>query len=106
MWISRWHGCSDVHKATISVAVRDAAGKLTMESIIETRVATILEFVHALGGSPSITFEEGTGASWLYDLLNLISVKVIVCESAEECFAQGWKHERQGRRPQTARITS
>ena len=31
----------DVHQATISVAVRDSAGKLVMESIIETK-ATIL----------------------------------------------------------------
>lgn len=50
----------DVHKATISVAVRDAAGKLTMESIIETKAATILEFIHGIGGNLSLTFEEGT----------------------------------------------
>ena len=59
----------EIHKATISVAVRDATGKLTMESTIETKAATILEFVHGLGGSLSVTSEEGTGASWLYDLL-------------------------------------
>ena len=63
----------DVHKATISVAVRNAAGKLTMESTIETKAATILEFVHGLGGSLSVTFEEGTGAGWLYDLPSLTS---------------------------------
>jgi hypothetical protein len=27
----------DVHKATTSVAVRDSSGKLTMESVIETK---------------------------------------------------------------------
>jgi len=32
----------DVHQATISVAVRDAKGKLVMESILETKAATIL----------------------------------------------------------------
>jgi hypothetical protein len=33
-----------VHQATISVAVMDATGKLVMETILETRAATILEF--------------------------------------------------------------
>ena len=35
----------DMHQATISVAVRDAKGKLVMESILETKAATILEFL-------------------------------------------------------------
>ena len=34
----------DVHQATISVAVLDSTGKLVMESILETKAATILEF--------------------------------------------------------------
>lgn len=34
----------DVHQATISVAVMDASGKVVMESILETKAATILEF--------------------------------------------------------------
>ena len=63
----------DVHQATISVAVRDLAGKLMMESTIETKAGTILEFVRGLAGSLSVTFEEGTGASWLYDLLKSMS---------------------------------
>jgi hypothetical protein len=32
----------DVHQATISVAVLDSTGKLVMESILETKAATIL----------------------------------------------------------------
>jgi len=31
----------DVHQASISIAVRDASGKLVMESLIETKAATI-----------------------------------------------------------------
>ncbi len=38
----------DVHQATISVAVMDSKGKLIMECILETKAATILEFVHGL----------------------------------------------------------
>jgi hypothetical protein len=46
--------------ATISVAVTDSRGKLIMESILETKAATILEFLQGLHGSLSVTFEEGT----------------------------------------------
>ena len=34
----------DVHQASISVAVRDGAGKLVMECVVETKAATVLEF--------------------------------------------------------------
>ncbi len=45
----------DVHQATISVAVRDSAGKLVMESILETKASTILDFIRGLGGNLSVT---------------------------------------------------
>ena len=41
----------DVHKDSISIAVLNSSGKLVMESIIETKAITILEFVHGLRGS-------------------------------------------------------
>ena len=59
----------DVHQATISVAVMDSAGKLILESILETKAATILQFIAGLRGSLLVTFEEGTSAAWSYDLL-------------------------------------
>src|SRR5207245_2703422 len=49
----------DVHQATISVAVRDSAGKLVMESIIETKAAMILQLIQGIHGSLWVTFEEG-----------------------------------------------
>src|SRR5215467_63393 len=70
----------DVHQATISVAARDAAGKLIMESVIETKAATILEFVRGLHGSLWVTFEEGTSAAWLYDLLKPHVAQLVVCD--------------------------
>jgi hypothetical protein len=59
----------DVHQATISVAVMDETGRVVMECILETKAATILEFFAGLRGKVSVTFEEGTCAAWLYDLL-------------------------------------
>ena len=41
----------DVHQATISVAVMDAKGKVVMESILETKATTILEFLAGLRGT-------------------------------------------------------
>jgi hypothetical protein len=53
----------DVHQATISVAVMDTSGKLIMECILETKAATILEFIAGLRGTLSVTLEEGTSAT-------------------------------------------
>ena len=50
----------DVHQATVSAVVLDSAGKILMESILETKAATILQFVHGLRGSLHVTCEEGT----------------------------------------------
>ena len=69
----------DVHQATISVAVLDSTGKLVMESILETKAATILEFVAGLRGTLSVTFEEGTWAAWLHDLLKPHVARLVVC---------------------------
>jgi len=55
----------DVHQATISVAVMDSQGKVVMESILETKASTLLEFFGGLRGSLFVTFEEGTWAAWL-----------------------------------------
>ena len=54
----------DVHQATISVAVMDGSGKLLMECVLETKAATILEFMQGLRGTLALTFEEGTLATW------------------------------------------
>ena len=70
----------DVHQATISVAVMDSAGKLILESILETKAATILQFIGGLCGSLLVTFEEGTSAAWLYDLLKPHVANVLVCD--------------------------
>ena len=70
----------EVHQATISVAVMDCHGKLIMECILETKAATILEFVRGLRGSLSVTFEEGTSAAWLHDLLKPHVTRVVVCD--------------------------
>ena len=69
----------DVHPATISAVVLDSTGRLVMESILETKASTILQFIHGLRGSLHVTFEEGTCAAWLHDLLKPHVTEVLVC---------------------------
>ncbi len=71
----------DVHKESISMAVRNSAGKVVMECVIETKANVILQFVDGLRGDVQVTFEEGTWAAWLYDLLKPHVTKLVV----EEC---------------------
>jgi hypothetical protein len=54
----------DVHKESISIAVRNA-GKIAMECVIETKASVILDFIYGLRGELHVPFEEGTWAAWL-----------------------------------------
>lgn len=68
----------DIYQTTISAAVLDSNGKLGMEVVLETRAATLLQFIHGLRGSLRVTFEEGTCAAWLHDLLKSQVTEVLV----------------------------
>jgi transposase len=69
----------DVHKEAIWIAVLNSAGKLVMESTIETKAITILDFLRGLRGSLHVTLEEGTWAAWLYDLIQPHVTERVVC---------------------------
>ena len=70
----------DKEAIAIAIAVLNGAGKLVMESIIETKASTILQFIQGLRGDLHVTFEEGTWAAWLYDLLRPHVTEVVVCD--------------------------
>ena len=85
----------DVHQATISVSVLDFSGKLVMEAILETKAETILQFLRGLRGSLHVTFEEGTCASWLHDLLKPHVAQVLVCDPRKNTLGKvGNKNDR------------
>jgi hypothetical protein len=69
----------DVHKETISIAVMDGSGKVVMETVLETKAFTILQFVQGLRGSLHLTLEEATWAAWLDDLLKPHVTGIVVC---------------------------
>src|SRR6202165_5506795 len=70
----------DVHKESISIAVMNGAGKMVMECVIETKASVILQFIDGLRGDLQVTFEEGTWAAWLYDLLKPHVTELVVCD--------------------------
>lgn len=71
----------DVHLATIVIAVVNAAGKVLMEGVvIETGAETVRQFLRSLRGDVRVTFEEGTQASWLYEVVRPLVSQVIVCD--------------------------
>src|SRR5271165_2798946 len=78
----------DVHKQSISIAVRNAAGKIVMECVIETKANTILQFFDGLRGELHVTFEEGTWAAWLHDLLKPHVTKLVVCDPRRNALLQ------------------
>jgi Transposase len=95
----------DVHQATISVAVRDSRGNIIMESILETKASTLLEFFAGLRGSLFVTFEEGTWAAWLYDLLKPHVAKVLVCNPRKNAaLKQGNKNDKMDARKLSERL--
>ena len=69
----------DVHKEAISIAVLNGVGKLVMESIIETKAITLMQFLQGLRGDLHVTLEEGAWAAWLYDVLKPHVQEIIVC---------------------------
>lgn len=69
----------DVHKATIAIAVLDAFGKLLSQSIIATSTQAVRDFLKSLRGEVNVTFEEGNHAAWLYDVVESLVKRVVVC---------------------------
>jgi hypothetical protein len=70
----------------------DAGGKLIMECLLETKAATMVEFIQGLHGTLSLTFEEGTSAAWLHDLLKP-HVSRLGLRSTKERSVEGWQQE-------------
>ena len=70
----------DVHKASVVIGMRDAAGKMIGRAVVETKAQTLKDYVRGLSGTIHLTFEEGTQSAWLYDLLKPLVADCIVCD--------------------------
>jgi hypothetical protein len=66
-----------------------------LDTTLETKASTILDFIRGLGGNLSVTFEEGTSAAWLYDLLKPHVAHLIVCDPRKNALLKvGNKNDR------------
>lgn len=70
----------DVHKASVVIGVRNAAGKMISRATVETKAQTLKDYVRGLSGTIYLTFEEGTQSAWLYDLIRPMVAECIVCD--------------------------
>lgn len=70
----------DVHTAMTVIAVLGTTGRTLAEAIVETKASAILDFIQSQRGTAWVTFEEGTQAAWLYDLITPHVAKVVVCD--------------------------
>jgi transposase len=70
----------DVHQATTVASVREEGGRVIARSVLPTDGAALTEFVRGMRGAVHVTFEEGTQAQWLYDLLAALVHRVVVCD--------------------------
>jgi transposase len=70
----------DVHKASVTIGVRNGCGKLISRAVVETKAQSLKDYIRGLSGTIHLTFEEGTHSAWLYDLLRPLVAECIVCD--------------------------
>jgi len=70
----------DVHRASIMIVVLNGAGKVVMQAVIETGAERVRGFLQQLKGRVYVTFEEGTQATWLHDVVRPLVTTVVVCD--------------------------
>jgi transposase len=70
----------DVHQTSTSIVVLNAAGRVLTSALVETQGQALLAFILGQRGTLHLTFEEGTYAAWLYDLLAPHVSRLVVCD--------------------------
>ncbi len=70
---------ADVHSATTTLCVRGSEGQILMETTVRTQGDLLVSFLNGIPGTVHLTFEEGTHAAWLYDLLRPFVADLLVC---------------------------
>jgi len=70
----------DVHQSMTVGAVHDGGGRSVMETVVKTEANAVGDFLRGLSGRIHVTFEEGTHAAWLYEVIRPLVAEVIVCD--------------------------
>jgi transposase len=70
----------DVHGASIAIVVLNGAGKVVEQLVIQTSAERVRRYLKQLSGGVYVTFEEGTQARWLHDVVRPLVTEVVVCD--------------------------
>lgn len=70
----------DVHQASTVASVREASGRVIARSVLPTKGSAITECFRGMRGAIHVTFEEGTQAQWLHELVVPLVDRVVVCD--------------------------
>jgi transposase len=62
------------------MVVLNGAGKVVMQAVIETGAERVRSFLKQLRGRVYVTFEEGTQANWLHEVVRPLVTAVVVCD--------------------------
>jgi transposase len=93
--MKRYYVGMDVHLASIVIVVLNGAGRVVMETIVETGAERVRSFLQQLRGKVYATFEEGTQAHWLYGVVQPLVTEVVVCDPRQnKLLAVGNKGDR------------
>jgi transposase len=85
----------DVHQASIVIVVLNGAAKVVEVITLQTGVAAVRSYLQRLKGRVFVTFEEGTQAQWLYEVVQPLVSAVIVCDPRQNrLLAAGNKSDR------------
>jgi len=85
----------DVHQASIVMVVLNGAGKVVEAITLQMGAAAVRSYLQRLKGKVLVTFEEGTQAQWLYDVVQPLVTEVIVCDPRQNrLLATGNKSDR------------
>lgn len=85
----------DVHQASIVIVVLNGAGKVVETISLKTGASAVRSYLQRLKGRVFVTFEEGTQAQWLYDVVQPLVTQVLVCDPRQNrLLASGNKSDR------------
>lgn len=78
----------DVDSANIVAGVYDSSGKVVMQTHLRNETKVLCEFFSLLAGTVHVTFEEGTQAAWLYEVIQPLVAEVVVCDPRQNKLLQ------------------
>ena len=85
----------DLHIATITYVLMSAAGRVLHQGVIPTTAADIRKLLKSIRGYVKVTFEEGTLAHWVYDIVKPLAKEVVVCNPRRNSYLEeGSKDDR------------